>query len=103
MPGLIDTHVHYPQTEMIASYGEQLLEWLNQYTFPTERKFKDKSYAKWIAKIFLRELLRNGTTTALVFSTVHRSSVDALFEEAEELNMRLITGKVLMDCNAPEY
>ncbi len=103
MPGFIDAHVHYPQTEMIASYGEQLLEWLNQYTFPTESKFQDKAYARWVAKLFLRQLLGNGTTSALVFSTVHKASVEALFEEGEKLNMRLITGKVLMDRHAPDY
>lgn len=41
VPGFIDCHLHYPQTEMIASYGEQLLEWLETYTFPTERQFGD--------------------------------------------------------------
>ena len=68
--GFIDTHIHFPQTEMIASYGEQLLEWLSTYTFPTERKFADRNYASEIASVFLDELLRNGTTTALVFTTV---------------------------------
>jgi guanine deaminase len=103
VPGFIDTHVHYPQTEMIASYGEELLAWLDTYTYPTERAFADKDYARSVAKVFLRELLRNGTTSALVFATVHKTSVDALFEEAERLGMRLITGKVLMDRNAPPY
>jgi len=103
LPGFIDTHVHYAQTGMIASYGEQLLEWLNKYTFPTEAKFKDKTYAKMVAKFFLQELLRSGTTSALVFSTVHKVSVEALFEEALDINMRLISGKVLMDRHAPEY
>ena len=101
MPGLIDIHVHYPQTEMIAAYGEQLLTWLEQYTFPVERKFSDKGYAKHIANIFLDELLRNGTTTALVFATVHPESVDAFFEAAEARNLCMITGKVMMDRNAP--
>jgi guanine deaminase len=95
--GFVDTHIHYPQTEMIASYGEQLLDWLNKYTFPTEEKFKDKEYARGISKIFLNELLKNGTTTALVFGTVHKQSVDAFFEEADKLNLRMIAGKVMMD------
>lgn len=102
MPGFIDTHVHFPQLEMIAAYGEQLLEWLNQYTFPTEEKFKDKAYAQKMASLFLDELLRNGTTTALVFATVHPQSVDAFFEEASRRNLRMIAGKVLMDRHAPE-
>jgi guanine deaminase len=102
-PGFIDTHIHYPQTGMIASYGEQLLDWLNTYTFPTERQFEDKAHAADVAGIFLKELLRNGTTTALVFGSVHKQSVDAFFEAAEALNLRMIAGKVLMDRNAPEY
>jgi guanine deaminase len=102
-PGFIDTHIHYPQTGMIASYGEQLLDWLNTYTFPTERLFEDKTHAADVAGIFLKELLRNGTTTALVFGSVHKQSVDAFFEAAQALNLRMIAGKVLMDRNAPDY
>lgn len=102
-PGFIDTHIHYPQTGMIASYGEQLLDWLNTYTFPTEKAFADKAHAADVAAIFLKELLRSGTTTALVFGTVHKQSVDAFFEAAEALDLRMIAGKVLMDRNAPDY
>lgn len=102
VPGFIDTHIHFPQTEMVGAYGEQLLSWLETYTFPTELKFKDKEYAEAIAQFFTQELLKNGTTTALVFCTVHPESVDALFEEAQKLNMRLIAGKVMMDRHAPE-
>jgi guanine deaminase len=102
-PGFIDSHIHYPQTGMIASYGEQLLDWLNTYTFPTERQFANKAHAADVAGIFLKELLRNGTTTALVFGTVHKQSVDAFFEAAQALNLRMIAGKVLMDRNAPDY
>lgn len=102
VPGFIDTHIHYPQTDMVAAYGEQLLEWLTTYTFPNEEKLQDPAIAKDISKFFIKELFRNGTTTALVFSTVHSSSVNALFEEAQKFNMRIISGKVLMDRNAPE-
>ena len=102
-PGFIDTHIHYPQTGMIASYGEQLLDWLDTYTFPTERAFADKVHAGEVAQVFLRELLRNGTTTALVFGSVHKESVDAFFEQAHKLDLRMIAGKVLMDRNAPDY
>ncbi|WP_438279945.1 guanine deaminase [Pseudomonas alabamensis] len=102
-PGFIDTHIHFPQTGMIGSYGEQLLDWLETYTFPCERQFADKAHADEVAKRFLGELLRNGTTTALVFGSVHPESVDALFEEAERLDLRLIAGKVMMDRNAPDY
>ncbi|RVU82852.1 guanine deaminase [Leucothrix sargassi] len=103
IPGMIDTHVHYPQIDMISAYGEQLLTWLESYTFPTERQFSDEAHASDVAQFFLSELLRNGTTTALVFGTVHSESVDAFFEEAERLDLRMIAGKVLMDRNCPEY
>ncbi|AMW80271.1 guanine deaminase [Acinetobacter sp. TGL-Y2] len=102
VPGFIDTHIHFPQTEMVGAYGEQLLEWLNTYTFPTELQFADKAYADQIAHFFVNELLKNGTTTALVFCTVHPQSVNALFEAAERHDMRLIAGKVMMDRHAPE-
>ncbi|WP_417226849.1 guanine deaminase [Amphritea sp.] len=100
-PGFIDTHIHYPQTGMIASYGEQLLDWLENYTFPAEQQFADRQHADEVADIFVTELLRNGTTTALVFGTVHPESVDAFFARAEPQNLRMIAGKVMMDRNAP--
>jgi guanine deaminase len=102
-PGFIDTHIHFPQTGMVGAYGEQLLDWLNNYTFPCESQFADPAHAAQVAEIFLAELLRNGTTTALVFASVHPQSVDALFSAAERLNLRLISGKVMMDRNAPDY
>ena len=102
IPGLIDTHVHYPQSEIIAAYGGQLLEWLEQHTFPAEARFHDRAHADKIAAFFLDELLRNGTTTALVFGTVHPQSVDAFFAQAEARNLRMICGKVMMDRNAPD-
>lgn len=102
MPGFIDTHVHYPQTEMIASYGEQLLEWLENYTFPFEKQFSDFEHAKSVAEFFLQQLLDAGTTTALVFGTVHKASVDAFFTAAQQRKLRMICGKVLMDRNCPD-
>lgn len=103
VPGFVDTHLHYPQTEMIGAYGEQLLEWLTTYTFPVESQYASADHAAQMSAFFLSQLLSNGTTTALVFGTVHPESVDALFTAAEGLNMRLIAGKVMMDRNAPEY
>ncbi|HUV22722.1 MAG TPA: guanine deaminase [Gammaproteobacteria bacterium] len=101
MPGFIDTHSHYPQTEMIASYGLQLLDWLRQYTFPTEEKFADRDYAEQIAEFYCEQMLRNGTTTAAVFATVHPASVDAIFTAAGRRDLCLVAGKVMMDRNAP--
>ncbi len=102
IPGMIDCHVHFPQIDIIASYGEQLLDWLNRYAYPVEQKFADAAHAAEVADFFVDELLRNGTTTALVFATVHPQSVDAIFDKALKQNMRLLAGKVLMDKNCPE-
>lgn len=97
IPGMVDTHVHYPQTDCIASHGHQLLDWLENHVFPAEKAFSDPIHARTTASFFLDELLRNGTTSALVFATVHSASVDALFEEALLREMRIVSGKVLMD------
>ena len=101
VPGFVDCHIHYPQTDVIASFGEQLLSWLETYTFPAEAQFADLVHARDTADFFIRELLRNGTTSALVFATVHPGSVDALFTAAAARNMRIAAGKVLMDRNCP--
>lgn len=103
IPGMIDSHVHLPQVEMIASYGKQLLDWLNDYTFPTEKKFADEEYCYRQAHFFLKQLLANGTTTASVFATIHPASVDAFFDSAKSVNARMICGKVMMDRNCPDY
>ncbi len=102
VPGLIDTHLHAPQLEMIGSYGGHLLEWLNRYTFPTEAKFSDVDHARKIATALFDELLRNGTLAALIFSTIHRDATEIFFEEAERRGFRGIIGKTMMDRNAPE-
>jgi guanine deaminase len=101
-PGFIDTHIHFPQVDIIAAHGAQLLDWLEQHTFPAEAAFADPDHAAEAATFFVDELLRNGTTTALVFGSVHKSSVEALFRVALERDMRLIAGKSLMDRNAPD-
>lgn len=101
VPGFVDTHIHYPQVDIIAAYGKQLLEWLERYTFPAEAKFGNEEHAADTARFFLDQLLSNGTTTAMVFGTVHPSSVNAFFSEAASRNLRMICGKVMMDRNAP--
>ena len=100
-PGFIDTHVHYPQMQMIGAFGEQLLAWLSKYAFPTEAQFADRAHADAIAALFFRELLRAGATTAAVYCTVHPQSVDAFFAESGRYGTCMIAGKVLMDRNAP--
>jgi guanine deaminase len=102
MPGFIDAHIHYPQTQVIGSYGAQLLDWLYNYTFVEEQKFADPAHCARVAAFFLDELFRSGTTTAMVYCTVHPQSVDAFFTEAEARGARMIAGKVMMDRDAPE-
>lgn len=102
-PGFIDTHLHAPQLEMIGSYGGHLLEWLNRYTFPTEARFADPRHAANVARVFFDQLLRNGTLTALIFSTIHAEATDIFFAEAERRGFRGIIGKTMMDRNAPEF
>jgi guanine deaminase len=102
MAGFIDAHVHYPQTQVIGSYGAQLLDWLHNYTFVEEQKFADPAHCARVADFFLDELFRSGTTTAMVYCTVHPSSVDAFFAAANERGARMIAGKVMMDRDAPE-
>ena len=102
LPGFVDTHIHHAQTDVIASGGSTLLDWLERHTFPAERRFADAAHARATSAFFLDELARNGTTTALVFGTVHPTSIDALFEEATVRNLRLIAGKAMMDRNCPD-
>jgi guanine deaminase len=102
MPGFIDPHIHFPQTQVIASYGAQLLDWLNTYTFVEEQKFADPEHCARNARFFLDELLRNGTTTAVAFCSVHPQSAEAFFAESERRNTLMLGGKVLMDRNCPK-
>lgn len=102
MPGFIDLHLHFPQVQVVASWGEQLLDWLNTYTFPAEVQFADAGHAERMARGFYDLILGHGTTTAVAFCSVHPTSAEAYFAEAARRNMRMIGGKVMMDRNAPE-
>ncbi|MFC5385052.1 guanine deaminase [Aquamicrobium segne] len=102
LPGLIDAHVHFPQMQVIASYGAELLDWLNNYTFPEETKFLNTQHSRRIARLFLDEMIRHGTTTVAAYCSVHKESAEAFFAESHDRNMLNIAGKVMMDRNAPE-
>lgn len=102
MPGFIDTHLHFPQTQVIASWAAELLDWLNDYTFPEETRYSDPALCAAMASVFLDRLTDHGTTTAVAYASVHAASAEALFAEALKRDMRLITGKVMMDRNAPD-
>ena len=101
MPGFIDPHLHFPQMQVVGSYAANLLEWLNTYTFVEEQRFVDAGHAARIAVKFFDELIRHGTTSAVAYCSVHKASVDAFFAESLKRNMRMISGKVMMDRNAP--
>jgi guanine deaminase len=102
LPGFIDAHAHFPQMQVIASYGAELLDWLNKYTFPEETRFFNPQHGRRIARLFLDEMVRHGTTTVAAYCSVHKESTQAFFAEAHERNMLTVAGKVMMDRNAPE-
>lgn len=102
VPGFIDTHLHFPQMQVMASYAANLLEWLNTYTFPEECRFVETAHAERIASRFFDEMVRHGTTTATAYCSVHKASADAFFAEALRRDMRMVAGKVMMDRNAPQ-
>lgn len=102
-PGFVDLHLHFPQTNVIGSPADGLLPWLENYTFPEEGRFADAAYSDEAARFFVEELIRNGVTTALTFATSHPGSVDALNTHAAARGLRMISGMVLMDRNAPQY
>lgn len=102
VPGFVDTHLHFAQTDIIASHGEQVLQWLERYTFPAERRFADPVHAAEVAEFSVNEMLRNGTTTSMVFATVHKGSAEAIFRAAQARGLCMIAGKVLMDRNSPD-
>ena len=102
LPGFIDTHTHFAQTDIVASPSPSLLHWLEHYTFPEESEFARTDHCHEVAHFFISELLRQGTTTASIFGTVHAHSCDALFQAAHHHDMRVIAGKVLMGQNCPK-
>ena len=101
LPGFIDPHIHFPQLQVIASWGAQLLDWLNTYTFPEEARFADPDHATRMAGLFLDQLTAHGTTTAVAFCSSHKTSAEALFTAAHDRDMAMVAGKVMMDRNAP--
>ncbi len=102
MAGFIDAHIHFPQVQIVASWGSQLLDWLNGYTFPAEAEYTNAQHARAMAGKFCTMLSDHGTTTAVAFCSVHATSAEALFSEAADRNMRMVAGKTMMDRNAPE-
>ncbi|MFK7793150.1 MAG: guanine deaminase [Devosiaceae bacterium] len=102
LPGFIDPHIHYAQMQVVGSYAGSLLEWLHNYTFLEEQRFADRDHADRIADLFMDEMVRHGTTTALAYCSVHAASADAFFQAAAKRNMAMAGGKVMMDREAPD-
>jgi guanine deaminase len=102
VPGFVDLHIHYPQTDVIGSPAEGLLSWLENHTFVHESRFHDPAHATQVAEVFLDELLRHGVTTALTFATSHPASVDALMHAGQTRGIKLVAGKVLQDRHSPD-
>lgn len=102
LPGFVDTHVHSPQIDMIGSFGEELLEWLNRYTFPHEEKYRDTNYARKRSNFFVNQQLRNGTTTSCIFASSHTPATIELLKQIDSFGVRAFVGKVTMDQSAPD-
>ncbi len=102
LPGLVDTHVHYPQVRVIGALGMPLLEWLDRCALPEEQHLASPEYAATIAGEFVAGLISAGTTTSLVFGSHFASAVDALFSEAERFGLRMTSGLVVSDRILPE-
>lgn len=102
IPALIDAHTHLPQLPIVGNYGYELMDWLNNYTFPAEIEFGNVEYAKKISKKFFKELKKVGTATAVIYSSIHRESTDIAFEEAQKSNLRIFMGKTMMNQNCPK-
>jgi len=102
LPGFVDTHTHLAQIDARAKWCPDLIDWLEKYIFPAEMKFEDEEYARNAARRFFKELAKNGTTTAAVFSSPFKNATDIAFQEASEIGLRVIMGQVMMDMNVPE-
>ena len=101
LPGMIDAHVHLPQLDCRGKFGASLLEWLDRFIYPEEKRFASEAVARDVSRRFYAALIAAGTTTAMVYATVHERATDIAFEEAERAGLRIILGKVLMDREAP--
>ncbi len=97
LPGFVDCHVHFPQVAVIGAMGLRLLDWLETRTLPFEAKLADADFAREVAQDFLKHLVRNGTTTAMVFGSHFKDATHAFFQEAERTGLRITSGMVLSD------
>jgi guanine deaminase len=101
LPGFVDTHVHLPQFAIIGVGSGELLTWLNTYTYPEESRFADPEYAARLSQQFFDALVANGTTTAVIYCSVHERATDIAFSLASAKGIRAFMGKVMMDRNSP--
>ncbi|PKK90846.1 MAG: guanine deaminase [Candidatus Wallbacteria bacterium HGW-Wallbacteria-1] len=97
MPGFIDTHIHIPQVNQRARFGHSLLDWLERNIYRAEAEFSDPEKAETLSSAFFKEMIRNGTTSCMAFSSVSGPATDIAFQKARETGVRAIIGKVMMD------
>lgn len=103
IPGMTDLHIHAPQFAFRGmGMDKELMEWLNEYTFEEECKYRDLSYANEAYDIFVKHLRRSATTRLVTFATIHRPSTRLLMDKLEASGLVSYVGKVNMDRNAPE-
>jgi guanine deaminase len=106
LPGLVDLHVHAPQYPQLGKALDRPLEvWLQEYTFPLEARYADPAFARYAYEVLVADLLANGTTTAVMYGTVHDEPNRILVDTCLASGLRSLIGKVAMDHpeNCPDF
>ena len=102
-PGLVDLHLHAPQYSYCGTAMDlELLDWLQQYTYPEEAHYADPSYAKLGYGYFVQDLRRSATTRACIFATLHTDATLELMRQLQEAGLAAFVGKLAMDRNSPD-
>ena len=106
LPGFVDLHLHAPQYPQLGTALHVPLEvWLQQHTFPLEARYADVAFAGRAYAALVADILALGTTTAVLFATIHQEATRLLADVCLERGLRAVIGKVAMD-NAetcPDY
>lgn len=101
IPSFVDLHTHGPQFRNRGiGLDQELLPWLKNYTFKEEKKFTNENYASKIYQKFSQDLIRNGTTHAVLFGSIHNASNKLLIDILEKYNIHAFVGNVNMDQNS---
>ena len=103
IPAMNDLHVHASQyRNQGLAMDLELMDWLQNYTYPEEMKYADTAYAEKMYRHFVRDLWRHGTMRACVFATSHTESTRVLTRIFQESCMGAFVGKVAMNQNCPD-